>query len=122
MTLRSSRASGDRLHTQPGINLAGGGINIITGSNYSGKSVYLKSVGLIVYMVGALRTQMHAVAILVACTRGMILAPLAQAQIGSFVPAEASVIGICDRMFSRCECGMKFERANNQRFKFGTLL
>ncbi|RDD47879.1 MutS protein-like protein 5 [Trichoplax sp. H2] len=50
-------------------------INIITGPNASGKSVYLKQVGLIVYM----------------------------AHIGSFVPAEEAEIGISDRIYTRIQ-------------------
>jgi len=50
-----------------------GSIKIITGPNYSGKSVYLKQIGLIVYMT----------------------------HIGSFVPADGAIIGLCDRIFTR---------------------
>jgi DNA mismatch repair protein MutS len=46
---------------------------IITGPNMSGKSSYLRQVGLIVLL----------------------------AQIGSFVPAKKSIIGLCDRIFTR---------------------
>lgn len=46
---------------------------LLTGANYSGKSVYLKQVALIVYM----------------------------AHIGCFVPAEAAVIGLVDRIITR---------------------
>lgn len=48
-------------------------ILILTGPNYSGKSVYLKQVALIVYM----------------------------AHIGSYVPAESAKIGLTDRILSR---------------------
>ena len=48
-------------------------VQIITGSNGSGKSVYMKQIGVIVYM----------------------------AQIGSFVSAERTVMGIVDAMFTR---------------------
>ncbi len=50
-----------------------GCIQVITGPNNSGKSVYLKQVGIIVYL----------------------------AHIGSFVPAKSAIISICDRILSR---------------------
>lgn len=46
---------------------------IIFGPNYSGKSVYMKQIGLICFM----------------------------SLIGSFVPAESASIGLIDRIFSR---------------------
>ncbi len=48
-------------------------INIITGPNFSGKSVYLKQVGLLVVL----------------------------AHIGAFLPCECAVIGLTDRIFTR---------------------
>ncbi|CAO3634182.1 unnamed protein product [Cunninghamella blakesleeana] len=45
---------------------------LLTGANYSGKSVYLKQIGLIVYMT----------------------------QIGSFVPADKAILGITDKIFT----------------------
>jgi DNA mismatch repair protein MSH5 len=51
----------------------GPSVLIMTGPNYSGKSVYLKQVALIVYM----------------------------AHVGSFVPAEAATIGITDKILTR---------------------
>lgn len=48
-------------------------IGVITGPNFSGKSIYLKTVGLIVYL----------------------------AHIGSYVPAEIAEIGVLDNIFSR---------------------
>jgi DNA mismatch repair protein MSH5 len=53
--------------------LAGPSMILLTGPNYSGKSVYQKQVALAVYM----------------------------AHIGSFVPAEAAVIGITDKILTR---------------------
>jgi DNA mismatch repair protein MSH5 len=46
---------------------------LLTGPNFSGKSVYLKQVAIIVFL----------------------------AQIGSFVPAETATIGLVDQMFTR---------------------
>lgn len=48
---------------------------LLTGPNYSGKSIYLKQVALIVYM----------------------------AHIGSFVPAESAVIGMTDKILTRIQ-------------------
>ncbi|XP_035698854.1 mutS protein homolog 5-like [Branchiostoma floridae] len=48
-------------------------LSVLTGPNASGKSVYLKQVGLIVFL----------------------------AQVGSFVPAESATIGLVDRIFTR---------------------
>ena len=53
------------------------GVNgaIITGPNFSGKSVYLKQVGIIVFL----------------------------AHVGSFVPADDAIVGLVDRIFTRIE-------------------
>jgi len=48
---------------------------LLTGPNYSGKSVYLKQVALIVYMT----------------------------HIGSFVPAKDAVIGLTDKILTRIQ-------------------
>ncbi|XP_066299080.1 mutS protein homolog 5-like [Branchiostoma lanceolatum] len=48
-------------------------LSVLTGPNASGKSVYLKQVGLVVFL----------------------------AQLGSFVPAESATIGVVDRIFTR---------------------
>ncbi|XP_002967541.2 DNA mismatch repair protein MSH5 isoform X2 [Selaginella moellendorffii] len=53
-----------------------GRICVVTGPNYSGKSVYIKQVALIVFL----------------------------SHIGSFVPADEAVIGITDRIFTRLPC------------------
>ncbi|KAJ3430316.1 muts protein [Anaeramoeba flamelloides] len=55
------------------INLKNSMIQIITGPNMSGKSTYLRQVGVIVYL----------------------------SHIGFFVPAESCKIGLCDRIFTR---------------------
>ncbi|KAJ3118199.1 MutS protein msh5 [Phlyctochytrium bullatum] len=52
-------------------------IMLLTGPNASGKSVLLKQIGLIVFM----------------------------AQVGSFVPADEAVIGICDSILTRVQTG-----------------
>ncbi len=50
-------------------------IQLLTGANFSGKSVYLKQVAMIVFL----------------------------AQVGSFVPAEHATLGICDRIMTRVQ-------------------
>ncbi|XP_048323614.2 DNA mismatch repair protein MSH5 isoform X7 [Ziziphus jujuba] len=63
-----------------------GRINIITGPNYSGKSIYIKQVALIVFL----------------------------AHIGSFVPADAATVGLTDRIF--CAMGSKLMTAEQSTF------
>ncbi|RAL48978.1 hypothetical protein DM860_001298 [Cuscuta australis] len=63
-----------------------GRVNIITGPNYSGKSIYVKQVALIVFL----------------------------SHIGSFVPAEAATVGLTDRIF--CATGSKFMTAEQSTF------
>ncbi|XP_056697759.1 DNA mismatch repair protein MSH5 isoform X2 [Spinacia oleracea] len=63
-----------------------GKINIITGPNYSGKSIYIKQVALIVFL----------------------------SHIGSFVPADAAVVGLTDRIF--CAMGSKLMAAEQSTF------
>ncbi|KAL7249244.1 hypothetical protein ACSBR1_011405 [Camellia fascicularis] len=63
-----------------------GRINIITGPNYSGKSIYIKQVALIVFL----------------------------SHIGSFVPADAATVGLTDRIF--CAMGSKFMNAEQSTF------
>ncbi len=55
------------------VGAAHGRVNVVTGPNFSGKSVYLKQVALIVFL----------------------------AHVGSFVPADAATVGITDRIFTR---------------------
>ncbi|GMY31210.1 DNA mismatch repair protein MSH5 isoform X3 [Fagus crenata] len=63
-----------------------GRIHIITGPNYSGKSIYIKQVALIVFL----------------------------SHIGSFVPADAATVGLTDRIF--CAMGSKFLAAEQSTF------
>ncbi|GAV72902.1 MutS_V domain-containing protein/MutS_III domain-containing protein, partial [Cephalotus follicularis] len=63
-----------------------GRINIITGPNYSGKSIYVKQVALIVFL----------------------------SHIGSFVPAESATVGLTDRIF--CAMGTKLMTAEQSTF------
>ncbi|XP_020274527.1 DNA mismatch repair protein MSH5 isoform X2 [Asparagus officinalis] len=63
-----------------------GRINIITGPNYSGKSIYVKQVALVVFL----------------------------SHVGSFVPADGAVIGITDRIF--CAMGSKSMTAEQSSF------
>ncbi|CAN8258651.1 unnamed protein product [Cochlearia groenlandica] len=63
-----------------------GRIHIITGPNYSGKSIYIKQVALIVFL----------------------------SHIGSFVPADAATVGLTDRIF--CAMGSKFMTAEQSTF------
>ncbi|GJZ17601.1 DNA mismatch repair protein MSH5 isoform X4, partial [Tanacetum coccineum] len=63
-----------------------GNVHIITGPNYSGKSIYIKQVALIVFL----------------------------AHIGSFVPADAAKVGLTDRIF--CAMGGKLMTAEQSTF------
>lgn len=74
-----------------------GRINIITGPNYSGKSIYIKQVALVVFL----------------------------AHIGSFVPADSAVVGLTDRIF--CVMGSKSMTTEQSTFmidlhQVGTML
>eukprot|EP00268_Persea_americana_P019471 TRINITY_DN19974_c0_g1_i17.p1 TRINITY_DN19974_c0_g1~~TRINITY_DN19974_c0_g1_i17.p1 ORF type:complete len:592 (+),score=116.72 TRINITY_DN19974_c0_g1_i17:704-2479(+) len=66
--------------------LQDGRINIITGPNYSGKSIYIKQVALVVFL----------------------------SHIGSFVPAESATVGLTDRIF--CATGSKLMTAQQSTF------
>ncbi|KAD4178838.1 hypothetical protein E3N88_27429 [Mikania micrantha] len=63
-----------------------GNVHIITGPNYSGKSIYIKQVALIVFL----------------------------AHIGSFVPADSAKVGLTDRIF--CSMGGKLMTAEQSTF------
>eukprot|EP00256_Glycine_max_P055523 XP_014622719.1 DNA mismatch repair protein MSH5 isoform X2 [Glycine max] len=63
-----------------------GRINIITGPNFSGKSIYLKQVAIIVFL----------------------------SHIGSFVPADAATVGLTDRIF--CATGSRLMTAEQSTF------
>ncbi|CAL4908915.1 unnamed protein product [Urochloa decumbens] len=74
-----------------------GRINIITGPNYSGKSIYIKQVALIAFL----------------------------AHIGSFVPADSAIVGLTDRIF--CAMGTKSMTTEQSTFmidlhQVGTML
>ncbi|XP_028796757.1 DNA mismatch repair protein MSH5 [Neltuma alba] len=66
--------------------LQDGRINIITGPNFSGKSIYIKQVALIVFL----------------------------SHIGSFVPADAATVGLTDRIF--CATGSRLMTAEQSTF------
>ncbi|XP_057724377.1 DNA mismatch repair protein MSH5 [Arachis stenosperma] len=66
--------------------LRDGRINIITGPNFSGKSIYIKQVALIVFL----------------------------SHIGSFVPADAATVGLTDRIF--CATGSRLMTAEQSTF------
>ncbi|XP_054819535.1 DNA mismatch repair protein MSH5-like isoform X3 [Prosopis cineraria] len=66
--------------------LQDGRINIITGPNFSGKSIYIKQVALIVFL----------------------------SHIGSFVPADAATVGLTDRIF--CAMGSRLMTAEQSTF------
>ncbi|XP_050941703.1 DNA mismatch repair protein MSH5 isoform X3 [Cucumis melo] len=68
-----------------------GRVNIITGPNYSGKSIYVKQVALIVFL----------------------------SHIGSFVPADAATVGLTDRIF--CAMGSKHMTAEQSTFMIDLL-
>ncbi|XP_038903567.1 DNA mismatch repair protein MSH5 isoform X4 [Benincasa hispida] len=68
-----------------------GRVNIITGPNYSGKSIYIKQVALIVFL----------------------------SHIGSFVPADAATVGLTDRIF--CAMGSKHMTAEQSTFMIDLL-
>ncbi|CAN1149462.1 DNA mismatch repair protein MSH5 [Linum perenne] len=63
-----------------------GRVHVITGPNYSGKSIYIKQVALIVFL----------------------------SHIGSFVPADAATVGLTDRIF--CAMGSKLMTAEQSTF------
>ncbi|KAK7276856.1 hypothetical protein RIF29_18002 [Crotalaria pallida] len=63
-----------------------GRINVITGPNFSGKSIYIKQVALIVFL----------------------------SHIGSFVPADAATVGLTDRIF--CATGSRLMTAEQSTF------
>ncbi|CAJ2633956.1 unnamed protein product [Trifolium pratense] len=63
-----------------------GRVNIITGPNFSGKSIYIKQVAIIVYL----------------------------SHIGSFVPADAATVGLTDRIF--CAMGSRLMTAEQSTF------
>ncbi|XP_068656201.1 DNA mismatch repair protein MSH5 isoform X2 [Aristolochia californica] len=63
-----------------------GRVNIVTGPNYSGKSIYIKQVALVVFL----------------------------SHIGSFVPADSATVGLTDRIF--CAMGSKFLTVEQSTF------
>ncbi|XP_078437455.1 MUTS-homolog 5 [Wolffia australiana] len=63
-----------------------GRVNIITGPNYSGKSIYVKQIALVVFL----------------------------SHIGSFVPADKARVGLTDRIF--CATGSKLASAEQSTF------
>lgn len=81
-------------------------ILILTGANASGKSVYLKTVALIIFMVSHQSCSVvQASGCFVTYARNYhlispLLLPL-QAHIGSFVPASAAIIGLTDKIMTR---------------------
>lgn len=81
-----SKATATTDHVDQGPNMT-----IVTGPNYSGKSVYLKQVALIVFLAHVGR-QVSRIIVTVQCTDERPF---------SFVPADSAKIGITDKILTR---------------------
>ena len=79
------RGSSSRLQSSSASHESGPSMLVLTGPNYSGKSVYLKQVALIIFM----------------------------AHVGCFVPAESAKIGLTDKILSRLTTRETVSRAQS---------
>lgn len=80
-------------------------VAVLTGANGSGKSVFLKMVAIIVYMVSSAAGDQY--------RKSLISALVWQAHIGCFVPASKAIIGLTDKIMTRVSTKETISRASS---------